>query len=144
MVVGRKGSFGEVVYSPDACWPIDTTYYINSETTTADLRWLFYRLRALGLKDLNRAAAVPGLNRDDAYARRLLLPPIEEQRRIAAVLDAADERAMELLHGLRVGTADIAATGYRARPLDADELPGDVWTTLRRYRVQMSRHIAGG
>lgn len=65
------------------------------------------------------------------------------ERMHLSVLDAADERAMELLHGLRVGTADIAATGYRARPLDADELPGDVWTTLRRYRVQMSRHIAG-
>lgn len=90
IVIGRKGSFGEVVYSAEPCWPIDTTYYVDETSTDADLRWLYYRLKALPLTELNRAAAVPGLNRDDAYAQRLLLPPIEEQRRIAAVLDAAD------------------------------------------------------
>ncbi|RZM79882.1 hypothetical protein DYY88_12540 [Leptolyngbya iicbica LK] len=29
IVVGRKGSVGEVNYSPESCWPIDTTYYID-------------------------------------------------------------------------------------------------------------------
>lgn len=90
IVIGRKGSFGEVAYSAESCWPIDTTYYVDSSATKADLRWLGYRLRGLGLTKLNRAAAVPGLNRDDAYRQRLLLPPLDEQRRIAAILDLAD------------------------------------------------------
>lgn len=90
IIVGRKGSLGEVTYSLESCWPIDTTYYIDCSTTDADLRWLYFRMRAMPLTQLNRAAAVPGLNRDDAYAQPLLLPPIEEQRRIAAVLDAAE------------------------------------------------------
>lgn len=60
-----------------------------------------------------------------------------------AAFEMADERAMELLHNQLVGGADVTATGYRARPLEADELPGDVWTTLRRYRAQRSRHITG-
>lgn len=91
IVVGRKGSFGEIAFSPASCWPIDTTYYIDRTATTADLRWLAYRLSALGLTRLNRAAAVPGLNREDAYRQRMLLPPLPEQRRIAEVLDRADE-----------------------------------------------------
>ena len=90
VVVGRKGSFGEVHFSPDACWPIDTTYFIDSTCTTTDLRWLYWMLPKLNLTSLNRAAAIPGLNREDAYARRLHLPSIEEQRRIAGVLDQAD------------------------------------------------------
>jgi type I restriction enzyme, S subunit len=95
IVIGRKGSFGEVHYSPLPCWPIDTTYFVDAESTKADLRWLMYRLRGLGLTNLNRAAAIPGLNREDAYRQRLLVPPVKEQRRIAAVLDRADElRAM--------------------------------------------------
>lgn len=65
-----------------------------------------------------------------------------ERADMPATFDAADQRAMELLHNQTIGLADITATGYRARPLDADELPGDVWTTLRRYRVVLSRHIA--
>lgn len=65
-----------------------------------------------------------------------------ERRDMAATFDAADLRAMELLHGRHIGLADITATGYRAALLDADELPGDVWTTFRRYRAELSRHIA--
>ncbi|MBC7731771.1 MAG: restriction endonuclease subunit S [Bacteriovorax sp.] len=90
LVVGRKGSFGEVHFSEEPCWPIDTTYYVDETCTDVDLRWLFHRLRSVGLKTLNRAAAVPGLNRDDAYRQRLLLPPLPEQRRIADVLDRAE------------------------------------------------------
>jgi len=90
IVIGRKGSFGEVTYSAVACWPIDTTYYVDETATKVDIRWLAYRLDGLGLNILNRAAAVPGLNREDAYRQRLLLPPLPEQRRIAEILNKAD------------------------------------------------------
>lgn len=107
IIIGRKGSFGEVHYSSTACWPIDTTYYVDDSTTACDLRWLFYRLAGLGLKGLNKSAAVPGLNREDAYRQRLLLPPLAEQRRIANILDRSDElrakrrQALALFDGLR-------------------------------------------
>lgn len=91
IIVGRKGSFGEVNLSPVSCWPIDTTYYIDKSATDADIKWLAYRLQNLGLNTLNKAAAVPGLNREDAYRIKLLLPPIAEQKRIAAILDKAEE-----------------------------------------------------
>ncbi len=90
IIIGRKGSFGEVHYSKESCSPIDTTYYITKHQTEAYLPWLARRLRYLGLDQLNRAAAIPGLNRADAYRQRLLLPPLGEQKRIAAILDAAD------------------------------------------------------
>ena len=90
IIIGRKGSFGEVHYSEEGCWPIDTTYFVDESVTRADLRWLQPRLRCLDLKALNRAAAVPGLNREDAYRQTLSLPPLVEQRRIAAILDQAD------------------------------------------------------
>lgn len=90
IVVGRKGSFGEVHFTDGPCWPIDTTYYVDASCTDVDLKWLARSLRTLGLTSLNRAAAIPGLNREDAYRKRLLLPPLGEQRRIAAILDQAD------------------------------------------------------
>ncbi|RFS86341.1 restriction endonuclease subunit S [Actinomadura spongiicola] len=90
VIIGRKGSLGEVAYSTTSCWPIDTTYYVDSSATHVDLRWLYYRLRSLGLTELNRAAAVPGLSRSDAYRKRLLLPPIEQQQEIVRLLDRVD------------------------------------------------------
>ncbi|WP_081494008.1 restriction endonuclease subunit S [Rhodococcus sp. R1101] len=90
IVVGRKGSLGEVNYSELPCWPIDTTYYVDESATDVNLRWLYHCLGSLGLTRLNRAAAIPGLNREDAYRLLVLLPPIDEQRRIAQTLDHAD------------------------------------------------------
>jgi len=90
IVIGRKGSYGEINYSTGPCWPIDTAYFVDETSTQHDIKWLFYRLAGLGLNQLNKAAAVPGLNREDAYRQRLLVPPLVEQRRIAAILDQAD------------------------------------------------------
>ena len=106
IVIGRKGSYGEVHYASRPVWPIDTTYYVDGSATACDLRWLAHRLADLGLTHLNRAAAVPGLNREDAYRQRLLLPPHDEQSRIARMLDgvtqrvAAVDRKLELIDEL--------------------------------------------
>ena len=90
IVIGRKGSHGEVNYSDTPCWPIDTTYFVDSTATAQHLGWLKYRLAGAGLNQMNRAAAVPGLNREDAYRVEILLPPLEVQRRIAVILDQAE------------------------------------------------------
>jgi type I restriction enzyme, S subunit len=90
IIIGRKGSFGEIHYSTEPCWPIDTTYYVDYSSTDCNLKWLSYRITSLGLKALNRAAAVPGLNRDDAYRQEFLLPPLSDQQRIAEVLDRVE------------------------------------------------------
>ncbi len=90
IIIGRKGSVGEVNYCEGPNWPIDTTYYIDQSATECHLRWLAYALKASRIRTLNKAAAVPGLNRNDAYLERVALPPLDEQKRIAAILDKAD------------------------------------------------------
>lgn len=91
LIVGRKGSVGEVQYSAGPCSPIDTTYYIDCLWGMPFHFWLYY-LRYLKLQEFNRATAVPGLNREDAYRIPIYLPPINEQKRIANKLDALLER----------------------------------------------------
>jgi len=127
IIVGRKGSFGEVRLSLVPCWPIDTTYYIDETATNADLRWLSYRLAALDLTRLNRAAAVPGLNREDAYRKRLLLPRLAEQRRIAEVLDR-----VQVLRDKRRATSDQIGALAKATFLD---MFGDPNRNPRGFKV---------
>ena len=86
IIIGRKGSIGEVHYSDGPCWPIDTTYYIDKTKIDSVFEWLIFALRFLRLSELNKAAAIPGLNREDAYSLVIPLPPLPEQQRIAAVL----------------------------------------------------------
>jgi type I restriction enzyme S subunit len=89
IVIGRKGSIGEVHISSDACWPIDTTYFIDKTCSDCDLDWLAYSLKYLNLAELNKASGVPGLNREDAYQQEIWLPDTkEDQRQIAARLKA--------------------------------------------------------
>jgi type I restriction enzyme S subunit len=102
IIIGRKGSVGEVHFSEVPAWPIDTTYYIP-EPGPFNLKYLFFLLKGLGLSELNKATAIPGLNRQDAYQLDVDLPPEAEQRRIAAKLDttlAAVEACRQRLDGV--------------------------------------------
>ena len=92
LVVGRKGSIGEVHLSKEDCSPIDTTYFVNEFNGQPPLFWL-NKLRCLNLADLNRATALPGLNRNDAYQLKLLLPPVQEQKRIVKKIEALQARS---------------------------------------------------
>lgn len=98
--MGRKGTVGATTFTESPFWPIDTVYYVTKKRQD-DWRYLYALLRFLDLSRLNAATGVPGLSRRDALAIRGAFPPLEEQRSIAAVLDAADaaiERAREALN----------------------------------------------
>lgn len=90
IVVGRKGSIGNLTWVDGPAWPIDTAYFVKPKVEDLDYRWAFWMLKSLGLETMNKSAAVPGLNRDDVYRLNINLPPLSEQRRIAAILDHAD------------------------------------------------------
>ena len=92
LVVGRKGSFGKVNYAADPVFAIDTTFFVDERSSTADIRWLYYGLAWLRLDEVTKDSAVPGLDRQDAYTRRLAMPPRSEQTAIARFLDHADRR----------------------------------------------------
>ncbi len=89
IVVGRKGSVGEVVYSESDFWPIDTTYYVVNKNRH-DWRFLYHLLSSIGLKGLNSHSTIPGLNRENVYSIQVQLPPQCEQQSIALVLDTAE------------------------------------------------------
>jgi type I restriction enzyme S subunit len=102
LIVGRKGSIGEIHLSNEKCWPIDTTYFIDEFYEQPPEFWL-HRLRTLRLADLDRATALPGLNRNDAYKLAIDLPPVNEQKRIVArieELQAHSNRTREALESI--------------------------------------------
>jgi type I restriction enzyme S subunit len=132
IIIGRKGSVGALQYSDKPCFPIDTTYYVDRSCTQVNLRWLFFMLQPLGLNLLNKHVAVPGLNRDDAYEKELLVPDADEQRRIAAVLDKTDSHRRQRQESLPLSEALLqsAFTGMFGSETDP-----------RCPRVKLSDHI---
>jgi type I restriction enzyme S subunit len=91
VIVGRKGSVGEVVWSDKDFWPIDTTYYLKLKKP-GNIRYWYYQLKALGLEKLNSHSAIPGLNREVAYAKEVIERSPSEQDKIADILGKLDEK----------------------------------------------------
>ena len=87
IVIGRKGSHGQVNFHDGSAFAIDTTYFVDERHTSADLRWLFFALPCTELADESLDSAVPGLSREHAYGKYLAVPPRAEQQAIAAFLD---------------------------------------------------------
>jgi len=69
IIVGRKGNVGTVHWSDVAFHPIDTVYYVR---TALPLHFVYFNLQRQNF--LNNDAAVPGLNRNQAYSLPLLVP----------------------------------------------------------------------
>ncbi len=91
IIVGRKGSIGKVNFSEKKCFPIDTTYYIDETKKPCDLAWLYYLLKILRMENMNKAAAVPGLNRNDVYQIKIKFPPLPTQQKIVSILEKAEQ-----------------------------------------------------
>ena len=90
ILVGRKGSVGEVHFSETPFWPIDTVYYVR-RLDQDDWRFLYYLLTYLNLNRLNAATGVPGLTRRDAHYILGAFPPPDEEYEIARGLKLADD-----------------------------------------------------
>ena len=89
IIVGRKGSAGEVTYSANNCFPIDTTYYVKVlDANRTNLLYLYHVLKTLDLPALRGGAGIPGLNRNDVYSSyELPLPPLAVQQEIVAEIE---------------------------------------------------------
>jgi type I restriction enzyme S subunit len=75
VIVGRKGSIGEVHWTHVASFPIDTTFYV-SPISGFPLLACYFALRNAQLRGKNSDSAIPGLNREAALGTQVLAPPM--------------------------------------------------------------------
>lgn len=112
IIIGRKGSVGEVIWSKQDFWPIDTTYHVKLKNPDDDLRYWYYVLKTLGLNKLNSHSAIPGLNRDVAYIKQVPLRSTLEQKKIADILSSLDEK-IELNRRMNETLEQLGQTLFR-------------------------------
>lgn len=85
IIVGRKGSAGELTRVSGRFWPSDVTYYVFGNNYI-NINYLFYFLTSVNLPRFS-VGVKPGINRNCVYEIDIPLPPIEEQKRIVAKLE---------------------------------------------------------
>ena len=120
IIVGRKGNVGSVHWSEVRFFPIDTVYYV---VTDLPLHYVYFNLQRQNF--LNNDAAVPGLNRNQAYSLPLVVPA-------PAALDAFESHCQRLLGLARLlarknenlrATRDLLLPKLISGELDVSTLP---------------------
>lgn len=119
IVIGRKGTVGSLTLLDRPFWPIDTSFYVPDGPKQRDLRFTFYLLKTLGLHKMNSDSAVPGLNRDNAHQRIICVPELKEQKSIAAVLGALDDK-IELNRRMNATLEAMARALFKSWFVDFD------------------------
>ncbi|MFW7360595.1 restriction endonuclease subunit S [Vagococcus fluvialis] len=111
IIVGRKGTVGSLFYEERSFFPIDTTYYVLP-SSKYDLKYLYYLFQTIGLDKMNTHSAVPGLNRDGVYAKKIMLPSIFYQKKVSHFISLL-ERKIELNNQMIDTLEEMASTLFK-------------------------------
>lgn len=74
IVIGRKGTIGEVIWVDENFFPIDTTFYVVDKIGTNGLYYHYFLLKQQDFKKIGSDSAVPGLNRNQAHENIIVIP----------------------------------------------------------------------
>ncbi len=75
VIVGRKGTVGSLYWEDRSVFPIDTVFYVVPRI--GSILFSYHLLAAQPLREMNTDAAVPGLNRGNAYRLEFSQPTSE-------------------------------------------------------------------
>jgi len=91
VILGRKGAYRGVQYSPDPFFVIDTAYYVLPKSEL-DMRWLYYAVKYHKLGEIDDGSPIPSTTRAAVYMQDIEVPPLPEQRAIAHILGTLDDK----------------------------------------------------
>jgi len=95
IIVGRKGSAGELTISEERFWPLDVTYFVKFDIEKHDLYFIYYLLSLLNLPNL-ATGVKPGINRNNVYSIGVSIPDIMTQKDVATKLFALSKEVTRL------------------------------------------------
>ena len=129
IIVGRKGSAGEINLTEPKFWPLDVTYFVTFDEKRHDLRFLYYLLATLDLPKLAKGVK-PGINRNEVYSQVAKVPSLPEQLRIVGIVD-------EVFEGIATAKANAKENFKNSRALFESHLQsvfsrrGKIWKNRR-------------
>ncbi len=91
IIVGRKGSAGEINKVNKPFWALDVAYYVTINENCVCLDLLYYIFSMNNFPSFAKGIK-PGINRNDIYAIDVKLPPLNQQKQIVTKLDAVFEK----------------------------------------------------
>jgi type I restriction enzyme S subunit len=118
VVTGRYGTIGQVFLIREDYWPLNTTLWVK-DFHGNDPYCVSYLLRSVDFQSCSDKSSVPGVNRNDLHRLPILLPPLAEQRAIAGVLGALDDK-IELNRRMNATLESMARALFQSWFVDFD------------------------
>ena len=87
-IVGRKGNINSPIYAETRFWNVDTAFGLAAKPGL-DSKFLYYYCISYDFSALNRGTTIPSLVKSELLGISIPVPPLPEQHRIVAILDAA-------------------------------------------------------
>jgi type I restriction enzyme S subunit len=88
--IGRKGTINHPLYHDGKIWTVDTLFYTHSFIDVIP-KFIYYAFCNIAWNKYNEATGVPSLSKETIYKIEISVPSLPAQRRIAAILSAADK-----------------------------------------------------
>lgn len=85
VITGRSGSLGNVQYTQNNCWPLNTTLYV-SDFKGNNPKYISYLLQTLHLEKYGSGSAVPTLNRNHLDNLEVPFHSLTEQQHIVDII----------------------------------------------------------
>ena len=148
VITGRYGTIGQIFYSNNPYWPLNTTLYVQDFKNNVP-KFIFYFLKGLDFEKYSDKSAVPGVNRNEVHKERVLLPPIPEQTAIASILSSLDDK-IYLLHRQNKTLEQLAETLFRhwfveeAEESWEEKKLGELLTITSSKRIFYSEYVSFG
>ena len=145
VITGRSGTIGRVFYCADDFWPHNTALYV-SDFHGNEPKFIACLLESLKLDKFVAATGVPSLNRNFVHPIPVAVPPLPEQRKIAAILSSVDdaiektETVIEQVQVVKRGlmqelfTRGLPGRHTRFRETEVGEIPEE-WSVVNFGRL---------
>lgn len=88
-IIGRKGSINKPRFINEKFWNVDTAFGLVPGDSL-DNKFFYYFCTTYNFLKHNKATTLPSLTKADLLKIKIPLPPLPLQKKIAAILDAAD------------------------------------------------------
>lgn len=92
ILLPRKGSLNNIQYCSQPFWTVDTLYYTEVDDTLCNPYYLYCYLRQLDLSGLDSGTGVPSMTFDSYYNIGVVLPSLEIQNSVAAIIQSVDAK----------------------------------------------------
>ena len=92
VLIPRKGSLNNIYYINKPFWTVDTLFWTKINKSLSQPKYLYYCLKVIDFASKDVGSAVPSLTTSLLNDIEITLPPLKEQKAIASILSAIDDK----------------------------------------------------